>query len=203
MGRFRKLLPKKGDQPEKKFLRWPLIWVLAIPAIIIAGDASPMGPDIMWRLLCQPVLLFFWLVVALFATVVIVRSTRKELWPNAVSAAVLPIVVLAAAYNPFGFIRLCNHIGNAANLLVTQSKYIEEVNKLSADGQPKLIVFNRGGMIWSSEGFIYDEADQVALPPKQQSVNWKLRAEETAELSCGPYEAIPLWGHFYYGGFSC
>jgi hypothetical protein len=203
MGRFRKLLQKIGDQPEKRFLLWPLVWVLAIPAIIIAGDASPMGPDITWALLYQPVLLFFGLVAALFASVVIVRSTRKKLWPNAVSASLLPIVVLAVACNLFGFIRLCNHVGNAANLLVTQSKYMEEVNNLPADGQPKLIVFNRGGMIWSSEGFIYDEADQVALPPEQQSVKWKLRAEDTAELSCGPYEAIPLWGHFYYGGFSC
>jgi hypothetical protein len=77
-----------------------------------------------------------------------------------------------------------------------------EIKSLPADGEPKLAVFNTGGMLWSSEGFIYDEADQVALPPEQQSIKWKTRAEEVAELSCGPYEAIALCGHFYYGGFS-
>lgn len=200
---MRKLLYKIGDQPRKKFLLWPLVWVLAIPAILIAGDASPGGPDIAWALLYQPVLLFFWLVLSLFASIVVVRSTRKKLWPNAVSASLLPIVVLAVACNPFGFIRLCNQIGNAVNLLVTQSKYMEEIKNLPDTGEPRLIVFNRGGMIWASEGFIYDEADEAALPPEQQSVKWKIRAENTAELSCGPYEAIPLWGHFYYGGFSC
>jgi hypothetical protein len=169
MGRLKKLLYKIGDQSKRKFLFWPLVWVLAVPAIMIAGDASPLGPDLGWAVLYQPVLLFCGLVASLFASIVVIRSIRKKLWPNTLSASVLPILFLVVAFNPFGFIRGCNHIGNAVNLLVTQPQYLEAIRKLPADNQPKLLVFNRGGMLWSSEGFIYDEADEVALAPAQQS----------------------------------
>jgi len=113
----------------------PLAWVLAIPATLIAGDASPLGPDLAWALLCQPMLLFFGLLGSLVASFVVVRSIRKKLWPNALSASLLPIMLLAVAFTAFGFFLLCNHLGNAVNLLITKPEYMAEVKNLPADGR--------------------------------------------------------------------
>jgi hypothetical protein len=53
-----------------------------------------------------------------------------------------------------------------------------------------------------SRGIVYDESDEVELPPGQQSAVWKARAD-LGDLSCGKWDARRLSSHFYLVGFAC
>ena len=85
---------------------------------------------------------------------------------------------------------------------VTRSYYDHQVALLPTDDMPRVAVFNWGGMIWSSRGLVYDESDEIALPPGQQSATWKANPH-IGELSCGNWDARRLWSHYYLVGFSC
>ena len=91
--------------------------------------------------------------------------------------------------------------------VVERSSYLKEIRTTPANGDPRLLVFNRGGMIWASRGYVYDESGEVVRQQPLQSADWKARAEQT-ELSCG-YYAEPFPGrlsftqHWYLASFDC
>ena len=85
---------------------------------------------------------------------------------------------------------------------LTRSHYDHQVALLPIDGKPRLAVFNWGGMIWWSRGVVYDESDEIALPPGHQSAAWKANPN-LAELSCGNWDARRLSSHYYLVGFLC
>jgi hypothetical protein len=118
------------------------------------------------------------------------------------SYALLPAVVLPLALNPFAFIRFCNGIGDTIHFGVMRERYRSVVKSLPGTGEPKLVIFNWGGMVWSSNGVIYDESDEVALAPGRQSPDWIARAGRT-EPGCGGYSITPVGGHFYLADFPC
>jgi hypothetical protein len=49
---------------------------------------------------------------------------------------------------------------------------------------------------------VYDESDEIALPPGNQSAAWKANPD-LGELSCGNWDARRLSSHFYLVGFLC
>jgi hypothetical protein len=73
------------------------------------------------------------------------------------------------AFNFFPFVRGCNYLGGALRFSMTRSYYDRQVALLPTDDNPRLAVFNWGGMIWASRGVVYDESDEIAMPPGQQS----------------------------------
>jgi hypothetical protein len=84
----------------------------------------------------------------------------------------------------------------------SRSYYDEQVALLPADHKPRLVVFVWGGMIWASRGIVYDESDELAMPPGKQSAVWQEKARHS-ELSCGKWDARRLWSHYYLVGFPC
>ncbi len=93
------------------------------------------------------------------------------------------------------------------HFLVKRPSYVEAIRATPPNGEPRLVVFNLGGMIWSSRGFVYDESDEVVREPSRQSSAWKARAQDS-ELGCG-YGAQPMLGsfafsrHWYLASFAC
>ena len=79
---------------------------------------------------------------------------------------------------------------------------IGKLPPLPADQGPRLVVFDWGGMVWASTGLVYDETDQVSLPPGRQSADWLARASHS-ELSCEGYGVQSLWDHYYLVSFPC
>lgn len=98
--------------------------------------------------------------------------------------------------------RYTNLAGDVLHFVVMYPFYIAEIKKLPANGEPKLMVFNFGGMIWASGGVVYDESGEIEKPPGDQSAAWKLRAEQN-ELSCDGYSYTPIIRHFYIASFTC
>jgi hypothetical protein len=154
-----------------------------------------------------PILLGGWACLGIWALILTVRRMRRREWSLAVASAVLPLVILCAGVRFGQFIRLCNDSGDLVHFMAERSFYLEEVRATPPTGEPRLLVFNLGGMIWASRGYVYDESDEIVREEPLRSASWKGRAVNT-ELSCG-YYARPFPGHFsftqhwYLASFDC
>jgi len=182
--------------------RWPLAVALGVPATIVICRASPIGPDFVYVMLGIPALLTLGAIAALCAAVLAVNAARVGAWRRAISYALLPAAVLPIVPEPFAFVRFCNGIGNIVHFEIMREHYLSVIKSLPDTGQPKLLVINWGGMVWASNGVIYDASDEAALPAGKQSADWIERASRT-ELSCGGYSITPMGGHFYLADFPC
>jgi hypothetical protein len=193
---------QSAKRPDS-FVRWPLIVVLVVSALwaVVVG---------FFPLLLFMLIFVFWLPAVLLlgagmaATLVAVAAARHKAWRRAVSAAVLPVAMVAIALNFTGFSQLCREVGDHVHFYLERSEYLAEVRATRNLGQPVLKVWNWGGMIWSSKGVVYDESDEIALPPEQQSAAWKNRVGRSGgELVCRDYGFEPMGSHFYLAYFPC
>ncbi len=186
---------------------WPVWVAVGLPLILAGLNATPIGPDFFFVMMGIPILLAVWAGLGICALVLTVRNMRRREWSRAAVNAVLPLVILGAAGRFWQFIHLCNEAGDVMYFIAERSSYMERIRAVPPDGEPRLLVFDRGGMIWASEGYVYDESDEVVLAHPQQSARWRTRADGT-ELGCG-YSAQPFPGHFsftrhwYLAFFSC
>jgi hypothetical protein len=189
------------------FWLWPIWVTLGFPLLLIAFAASPIAPDFLFVMIGIPCLWLVWVVSAVCAAILTVRWLWRRVWQRAAISAVLPFVVLAASLNFLAFTRFCNNAGDAVHFYVRYSAYANAVRATEQSEGPRLLIFNLGGMIWASRGFVYDESDEVLKEPSTQSAGWKARAKNS-ELGCG-YGAIPMPGpssftqHWYIASFGC
>lgn len=136
------------------------------------------------------------------APIKLVLSVRAHSWRRAISLALLPLVVLAGASAPVAVVRFCNRLGDTLHFELMRGHYLSVVDSMPGGEGPKLKIFNWGGMVWASNGVVYDQSDEVKLPHAKQSAAWRHRANNT-ELGCGGYSLTPMGGHFYLADFSC
>jgi hypothetical protein len=178
-----------------------------MPLLLIALNSTPIAPNFAFVMIGIPTLLFMWACLGIWALIISIRRMRRQQWSQALVSAVLPLVILFAGLRFWDFIHLCNYGGDIVHFVGKRSSFLQEIHATPPDGKPRLLVFNRGGMIWASRGYVYDESDEVALASSLRSASWKVRADQT-ELSCG-YYAEPFPGHFsftrhwYIASFNC
>jgi hypothetical protein len=185
-----------------RFPRWPLAIGLGVPLALMLLAASPLGTNFVYVMLGIPALMFVWVMAGIRALIEGVRSAMRKNWRQCAIASLLPIVLLVVALDPFGFVRSCNYIGDVVHFTIAKPYYDRHIAALPADQRPGLAVFDWGGMVWGSSGLVYDETDQVSLPPGRQSADWLAEAGHT-ELSCEGYSVRPLWDHYYLASFPC
>ena len=58
-------------------------------------------------------------------------------------------------------------------------------------------------MLGPTEEVIYDESDETALPPAQQTDDWRERVGYTSEFFTCSYGQLHLYGHFYKVVITC
>ena len=181
-----------------------LLMILAIGSLIalILIDATPVDTEIGYTLYVLPSLVIVWAVIGVWSTVLYIRYARRRAHKQSRLPGVLMVASMLVAFNFFPFVRGCNYLGGALRFFVTRSYYDRQVALLPADDKPRLAIFNWGGMIWASRGVVYDESDEIAMPPGQQSARWKDKTRG-GELSCGRWDARRLWSHYYLVGFPC
>jgi hypothetical protein len=184
-----------------RLLRWAVAIGLGVPIALIVFAASPLGPDFFYVLAGIPALLFLWVIAGLGALIVSVRSAMQKQWRRCGLAAILPVVLLIVAFDPVRFVRSCDYLGDVLHFIAMKPHYDRQIAALPADQNPRLVVFDWGGMSFASHGLVYDETDQVALPRGRQSAHWLAEASHT-ELSCG-YGVRALWDHYYLADFPC
>ena len=186
---------------------WP-VWVsIGLPLLLVALNSTPIATDFAFVIIGIPVLLGIWACLGIWALILTVRHIRRREWSRALASAVLPLVILGAGVRFWQLIHLCNDGGDVVHFTVERSSYLEKIRTIPPNGEPRLLVFNRGGMLWASRGYVYDESDEVVRDEPLRSASWRARADNT-ELSCG-YYAQPFPGHFsftqhwYLASFNC
>lgn len=184
------------------FARFIVCWGLGIPAILVLLAASPLGTNFVYVMTGIPTLLLIWTALGLWSLIRCFAFVMSRRWRLSALAFVLPVVVCLAGLNFWSFVRGCNYLGDVLHFVVARPYYEHIIAHLPPDGRPRLVVFNWGGMIWASSGLVYDESDEVALPPGRQSARW-LADPRLAELSCGNFGVRPLWSHYYLASFPC
>jgi hypothetical protein len=193
------------DSLAKKL--WPVWIAIGLPLFLVALNSSPIAPNFVFVMIGIPALLGMWACLGIWALILSFRRMRRREWSRAVVCAVLPLVILGAGLRFREFIHFCNYAGDVAHFIVERPSYIKEIGATPLGGEPRLIVFNRGGMIWASRGYVYDESDEVMREEPLRSPSWKVRADNT-ELNCG-YYAEPFPGHlsftqhWYIASFNC
>lgn len=186
---------------------WPVWAAIGLPLLLVVLNSTPIATDFDFVLIGIPVLLCMWACLGIWALIISVRRLWQREWSRALTSAVLPLVILVAGLRFWEFIHLCNYGGDVLHFIARRTSYLEEIRAIPPDGKPRLLVFNRGGMSWSSRGYVYDESDEVVRAESLRSANWRERADLT-ELTCG-YYAEPFPGrfsftqHWYIAGFNC
>jgi hypothetical protein len=186
---------------------WPVWASIVLPLLLVALNSTPIATDLAFVIIGIPVLLGIWACLGIWALILTVRHMRRREWSLAVASAVLPLVILGAGLRRWQFIHLCNDGGDVVYFKAERSSYLERIHATPPDGEPRLLVFNRGGMLWASRGYVYDENDEVVRGELLRSANWRARADNT-ELTCG-YYAQPFPGnfeftqHWYLASFDC
>ena len=202
---LRWLVDSAKESPAK--ILWPVCVGIGMPLLLIALNSTSIGPDFFFVLIGIPLLLCTWACLSVWALVICILRMRRREWLPALASAILPLVVLVAGLQFWGFLHFCNYGGDVVHFLSRRSSYVEAINAIPQDEKPALRVFNRGGMVWASRGYVYDESDEVMRAESLQSVEWKEKADQT-ELGCG-YFAEPFPGHFsftrhwYIASFEC
>ena len=186
---------------------WPIWASLTLPLLLIALDASPIATNLIFVVIGIPTLFCIWAGLGIWALVLAVLRGLRRQWSLAVASAILPLVVLAAGLRYLSFVHFCNDGGDVVYFMLERSSYLDQIRAAPPHEEPRLLVFNRGGMLWASRGYVYDESDEVVLDKRLQSASWRARADNT-ELTCG-YYAQPFPGHFrftqhwYLASFDC
>jgi hypothetical protein len=185
-----------------RMARWPLVILVVVALTIIVCRASPLGPNFLYVVFGLPFLHAILIIAAVPAGISAIKAVKIRAWRKATSCAVLPVFVLANVPCPLAFVHTCNMIGNVIHFGIMRRQYLSTIRALPETEQPKLQVFNWGGMIWASNGVVYDESDEIVLPRGKQSASWMARANKT-ELGCGGYSITSMGGHFYLADFPC
>ncbi|TWB43345.1 hypothetical protein [Nitrospirillum pindoramense] len=185
----------------------PAIWPVPAAAVLFAGLVL-VDTALEWEppfdALALLALLALWCGVAMVAASRAVRARRDGRPRRALSLALLPLAFLVTVVQPGLVMGGAQSLGDRLHFAKGRASYLAQVGALPNTGEPKLLVWGWGGFIVASTSLVYDESDEVTLPPERQSASWKARAEHT-DLAC-PYGyrvRTALGGHFYAVGVGC
>jgi len=197
------------DAPPKSRIKklWPVWVAIGVPLLLVALNSTPIAPNFVFVMIGIPLLLAVWACLGIWALILTIARMRRREWSRALASAVLPLVVLGVGLRFWQFVHLCDDGGDVLYFMVERPSYLKEIRAIPLTGERRLFVFNRGGMIWASRGYVYDESDEVVREEPLRTAGWKARADKT-ELGCG-YYARPFPGHFsftqhwYLASFNC
>jgi hypothetical protein len=174
--------------------RWTLfaiVGIVAFPPILVGACAVRFALS----MLSAPVLLGLWFVIASLGFAYVVRCALAGWWARGSIAATLIVVV---AFNFARINRASIDLGDALHFRMMRSHYLAQA--MSSPGPPgqRVMYFPWGSMWIFGGGVVYDESDEMLLPPEQRSPAWKERTAGTEiDLVTG---WTPLGDHFYLVG---
>lgn len=127
-------------------------------------------------LLIVPFLFFPAVVLGLWWLGSLLSSIWHRRWRRAASAIVAPMVA-------YGLIQLVLHLGFTPGWIrfeLGKHHYLAEIERLPQNGEPRFKLFNWGGtggagVVNVFFNLIFDESDEIALPPEKRSAQWLSR----------------------------
>ncbi len=189
-------------------LWWLWIIAVSVPVAIVGVRATNMGSSPPY-LLVVVALLFFWALNAILAVIYIIKISSQKRFGRALCLIGIPIFLAAFIFYLPQSLYVLNEGGDEVRFFFLRTSFLKDIAATArTNNQPKLIVWDSGGMIGASRAYVYDESDEISLPPDKRSAAWLERVDQT-ELSCGPIQAMPLprildlTTHFYLALLPC
>jgi hypothetical protein len=198
-------IPSSEERASVYLARALVVIALGVPLalILLAASFGMLGV-----FLAIPIL-FIWVIAGIGSLIWSVCSAMRKAWGRSLMTSIPPIILLLVALNPLGFLYWCNHIAEVARFIASKPSYDQQIVALPANQRPGLVVFIWDGFLGLANGVLYDETDQVTLPPGHKSADWLAKARHTEvgaeladDLKCG-YSVRPLWAHYYFASFWC
>jgi hypothetical protein len=190
-------LPAQPRAAQDRVAFVPLALALCWPIALILSWSGPFDLTFFGA----PLVLLSWGVSAVCALLLALVWMIERAWRRAITTLVLPLLTLVAGLN-IGFIwGSAIWAGDHVHFWMLRQAYLREVGSLPIDRGPRLAVFEWGGFAGVTHAVVYDESDEIGLPPNQQSETWKIRIAPTM-LDCGVW-GTPAGGHFYIVRIGC
>lgn len=187
------------DYSDRASLQWLAVALLSVPVLQVLREVTLPAETRFLAFAAYPLLVIFCAGTALFGVVIAVRYLMQRRWRDGVLAAVFATLVSAEAVFILPLMYYEIIVGDDIHFALFYPYYRATLPPPAHE--PRLVIINRGGLVTGTSGYVYDESDEIMLPPTRQSALWKKRADST-ELACG-YGAEPLWDHFYAASFAC
>lgn len=172
---------------------------LGPPLVIAAGEALSAGtPDYARFTAVWAALLVLWALLAMVLALWAIEDARRKAWRYALASLALPVLLLVdpngAAYNPL-------FAGDIVHFAAIKPSYDRILSTLPSD-EPKFMRFRWGAMLDVSDEIIYDETDQIALPPERRSSLWREQHDDGSIARCLS-SVQRVWVHYYLVRFGC
>ncbi|TWB24720.1 hypothetical protein FBZ89_101346 [Nitrospirillum amazonense] len=182
---------------------WPVLAMATVSAGLVMVDAA-LEWEPPFDALALLLVLALWCAAAMRAASLAVRARRQGQPRRAVSLALLPLAFLVTVVQPRLVMGGAQTLGDRLHFMIEYQEYLALIRATPDMGQPKLMLWGWGGFIVALTSLVYDESDEVTLPPERQSASWKARAEHT-DLACpyGYWVRTALGAHFYAVGVGC
>ena len=180
-----------GAAGSDKFSIFWFAWITLVFLLFTAG--ADLDRIFNLRHWLAPLVFIPALAVLIGWTMALIRNVALRRWRRVVSVAVAPLAAhllfTAAAAAGVNSQRIRFELGRATCL--------DQIAKLEPSGEPRLVLFDwgqTGGLGTTSwiETLVYDEADEISLPPQQRSTAWRERA---GQLCPGTPMCAILWPH--------
>jgi hypothetical protein len=186
-------------------------WLCAFSLLAILETANLLATPI--GFLIDMVTFFPLMFVSLLApTILAVSSVNfalKRTWHYSIVAAIVPVALLVApslffgsAQGPFGVAYLPIDIGDRLRFLALKPTY--DLQIAGERWRPRIQVFAWEIDIEGWKGVVYDDTDEVILPPNQRSASWAagVWTSNLTDLN-DPCWVERLWSHYYMVGGGC
>jgi|GEM_PF-3258829 len=152
--------------------------------------------------LLSKILVVAWAITGIYCIAACIPAVRVGASRRAVLLALLSLPAIAGTAN-WG--QAYGNVADWEHFSVMRAHYDQQVARLPDSGE-RFAEFNWGGLSFPSRGVVYDETDEIGLPPNQQSRRWVSRMKNT-DLLCGEqkFEALfqSFGDHYYEVGFGC
>jgi hypothetical protein len=177
--------------PVDRVQYWPSLLAMLWPVTLTLIWSGPF----VLAFLGAPVVLLLWGISAFFVLSMCLINAAERAWRSALSLAVMPATALLAILNPSIVWGTAICMGDHLHLWAMRPSYLSQIATEPTNQGPRLMIFAWGGFV-IGHAAVYDESDEIMLPPSERSAAWNKRAAGT-ELECGIEAAERAGSHFY------
>lgn len=156
-----------------------------------------------------PIMLAVPIVVLVLLILSILRIRRRQIRSGVSLALTIPVWIFMLGFPSFlfGFSGVYSgyseFVAYSIKLGLNEEQYLKEIMVVQADSDGyRYKAFDWGGFMLNPVDLIYDESDELALPPERRSKAWWKKVERSEFVAC-THSAKKLKAHFYVVRFGC
>jgi len=154
---------------QDRFLRWPFVAgaiLAASVSFVLSWPVAEVAFSILF-VVWGPVFAAWVIILLVYTFLVAVRAMLRRHWRSVLSTLALPAWLAVS----LPIAHITERLVNRAHYLIYESDYLREIARLKTIEKGQTAVFDWGGgpMNGFNRFLIFDESDEIVLPPEQRS----------------------------------